>query len=104
MAQWQKDIAKWPTKERRVQGVGIVATAEPGKWRADDLAPIINHTMDVFGPDRVMFGGDWPVCTKTATYKQWVEALKEIVADRTPEAQKKLFHDNAVRFYGLPES
>jgi len=104
-AQWQKDIGEVAKRKNVVCKVsGIVATAEPGKWRADDLAPIINHTMDVFGPDRVMFGGDWPVCTKTATYKQWVEALKEIVADRTPEAQKKLFHDNAVRFYGLPES
>ena len=55
----------------------------------------------MFGPDRVMFGGDWPVCTLAATYRQWVEALKTIVADRKEEEQKKLFHDNAVRFYGL---
>ena len=101
---WRKDIAEVAKRKNVVCKVsGIVATAEPGKWTADDLAPIINHTMDVFGPERVMFGGDWPVCTKAATYKQWVAALKEIVADRTEEAQKKLFRDNAVRFYGLPE-
>ena len=101
---WRKDIAEVAKRKNVVCKVsGIVASAEPGKWTADDLAPIINHTMDVFGPDRVMFGGDWPVCTKAATYKQWVEALKEIVADRTAEAQRKLFHDNAVRFYGLSE-
>jgi L-fuconolactonase len=57
--------------------------------------------MEVFGRDRVMFGGDWPVCTMTATYKQWVDALKQIVKDRKEEEQKKLFHDNAVKFYGL---
>ncbi len=101
---WQKDIGEVAKRKNVVCKVsGVVATAEPGKWRADDLAPIINHTMEVFGPDRVMFGGDWPVCTKAATYKQWVEALQTIVADRRPEAQTKLFHDNAVRFYGLPE-
>jgi L-fuconolactonase len=81
-----------------------VASWEPGKWTADDLAPYVNHTMEVFGPDRVMFGGDWPVCTKAASYKQWVEALKSIVADRKTEEQRKLFADNAVRFYGLSQA
>ncbi len=101
---WQKgmaDVAKHKNVVCKVSG--IVASAEPGQWTADDLAPIVNHTLTVFGPDRVMFGGDWPVCTKAATYKQWVEALKEIVAERREEDQKKLFYDNAVRFYGLPE-
>ena len=89
-SQWQKDIAEVAKRKNVVCKVsGIVASAEPGKWTADDLAPIVNHTMDVFGPDRVMFGGDWPVCTKAATYKQWVEALKTIVADRTPEAAEE---------------
>jgi L-fuconolactonase len=55
----------------------------------------------VFGPDRVMFGGDWPVCTLAATYRQWVEALKSIVKNRAIEKQRKLFHDNAAKFYGL---
>ena len=55
----------------------------------------------VFGPDRVMFGGDWPVCTLAATYRQWVEALKAIVANRSEEQRQKLFHDNAMRFYEL---
>jgi predicted TIM-barrel fold metal-dependent hydrolase len=102
--QWQKGIAEVAKRKHVVCKVsGIVASWEPGKWTADDLAPYVKHTMEVFGPDRVMFGGDWPVCTKAATYKQWVEALKSIVADRNEEEQKKLFADNAVRFYGLSE-
>jgi L-fuconolactonase len=80
---------------------GIVVSAKPGAWKVDDLAPIVKHTLEVFGPDRVLFGGDWPVCTLAATYKQWVEALKTIVQDRSEQEQRKLFHDNAVRFYGL---
>jgi L-fuconolactonase len=62
----------------------------------------VRHTLDVFGPDRVMFGGDWPVCTLAATLRQWVEALQVIVRDRKVEEQRKLFHDNAVRVYRLP--
>jgi predicted TIM-barrel fold metal-dependent hydrolase len=100
--QWRRDmetIAQRPNLVGKVSG--IVASAKPGQWGPDDLAPIIYHTLDVFGPDRVMFGGDWPVCTLAATYRQWVDALKAIVRNRSEEAQKKLFHDNAVRFYGL---
>jgi predicted TIM-barrel fold metal-dependent hydrolase len=99
---WRKDmeaIARRPNLVGKVSG--IVASARPGRWTPEDLAPIVNHTLDVFGPDRVMFGGDWPVCTLAATYRQWVEALRAIVKDRKEEEQRKLFHDNAVRFYGL---
>jgi predicted TIM-barrel fold metal-dependent hydrolase len=100
--QWQRDISRVAGCKGVVCKVsGIVASARPGKWTADDLAPIINHTLDAFGPDRVMFGGDWPVCTLAATYRQWVEALKHIVRNRKLADQRKLFHDNAVRFYGL---
>jgi L-fuconolactonase len=101
-SQWKKDIAELAKRKNVVGKVsGIVAAAKPGAWTADDLAPVVNHTLAAFGPDRVMFGGDWPVCTLAATYRQWVEALASIVKDRPQEEQKKLFHDNAVKFYGL---
>jgi predicted TIM-barrel fold metal-dependent hydrolase len=80
---------------------GIVARAPKDTWNAEDLAPVINHCLDSFGPDRVMFGSDWPVCTRVASYRQWVTALKEVVGGKSYEQQRKLFHDNAVRFYGL---
>jgi predicted TIM-barrel fold metal-dependent hydrolase len=101
-SQWQKDIGEVAKRKNVVCKVsGIVASAKPGAWSADDLAPIVKHTLEVFGPDRVMFGGDWPVCTLAASYAQWVAALKEIMKGRSAEEQKKLFHDNAVKFYGL---
>src|SRR5262249_50454098 len=82
--QWQKDIAEVAKRKNVVCKVsGIVASARPGKWEADDLAPIVTHTLEVFGPRRVMFGGDWPVCTLAASYKQWVAALRSIVAGRS---------------------
>ena len=99
---WRADIAEVAKRKRVVCKVsGIVASTKGEPWTADDLAPIINHVLDVFGPDRVMFGGDWPVCTLGASYRQWVEALKTIVRDRPERDQRKLFHDNAVRIFGL---
>jgi predicted TIM-barrel fold metal-dependent hydrolase len=100
--QWEKDIADLAKRKNVVGKVsGIVASAKPNEWTVEDLAPVVNHTMKVFGPDRVMFGGDWPVCTLAASYGQWVAALKSIVKDRPEEEQRKLFHDNAMKFYGL---
>ncbi len=103
-AKWKKDLAELARRKRVLAKVsGIVASARPGKWKADDLAPVVNHTLDTFGPERVLFGGDWPVCLLAATLAQWVTALKEIVASRKAAEQRKLFHDNAVRFYRLDE-
>jgi L-fuconolactonase len=102
LTQWRRDMAALGTKPNLVCKVsGIVASAKQGEWTADDLAPLVNHTLECFGPERVMFGGDWPVCTLAATYRQWVEALREIVHDRGEAEQRKLFHDNAAKFYGL---
>jgi L-fuconolactonase len=49
----------------------------------------------------VLFAGDWPVCTLAATFRQWREAVQTIVRDRPGAEQRQLFHDNAVKFYGL---
>jgi predicted TIM-barrel fold metal-dependent hydrolase len=102
--QWKKDMAEIAKKKNLVCKVsGFIATAPArGKSTVDELAPVVNHTLDVFGPDRVMFGGDWPVCLLgVEKYADWPTALKAIVKDRPEDQQKKLFHDNAVKFYGL---
>jgi L-fuconolactonase len=80
---------------------GIIATAADA-WKPRDLADIIRFTIDTFGPDRVMFASDWPVCTLRASFAAWVAALREVVQDRDEATQRKLFHDNAVAFYQLP--
>jgi predicted TIM-barrel fold metal-dependent hydrolase len=101
-APWKRDMAELAKRKNLVCKVsGFIVTAKGIKWTNDDLAPVINHVLDSFGPDRVMFGGDWPVCTQAATLAQWITALRSIVRDRKAEEQKKLFHDNALRFYRL---
>ena len=102
--QWKKDMAEIARRKNLVGKVsGFIASAPArGKWTLDDLAPVVNHTLEVFGPDRVMFGGDWPVCLLgVQKYADWATSLQTIVKDRPEDQQKKLFHDNAVKFYGL---
>lgn len=99
---WQRDLAELGSRPNVICKVsGIVASARAGSWTAADLQPIVEHVLKVFGPDRVVFGSDWPRCTLRASLRQWVEALQQIVYDETPENRRKLFHDNAARFYRL---
>lgn len=102
-AAWKNGIRRLADRSNIVCKVsGIVVNGfERGKWTPDELAPFVNTVLEAFGPDRVMFGGDWPVCTLTATFAEWVNALKQIVSHRPEEEQRKLFHDNAMKYYGL---
>lgn len=79
---------------------GIVVTAAED-WTHEDLAPNILFSMDTFGEDRAFFAGDWPVCRLRATFRQWVDALKTIVRDRSAASRHKLFHANAERVYRI---
>jgi L-fuconolactonase len=98
--QYRRDIDALAKRDRVICKIsGIIAQMAGKEWSAADLAPVINTCLDAFGPDRVIFASDWPVCNTGATLKQWVAALKEIVADRPAADRKKLFHDNAKKFY-----
>ncbi|NQT38761.1 MAG: amidohydrolase family protein [Planctomycetes bacterium] len=98
---WRRGIEMVARQENVVCKISGVVARAPKGWTADDLAPIVNHCLDTFGPDRVMFGSDWPVCTRAATLRQWVVALRRIIAPRDISQQRKLLHDNAQRFYAL---
>lgn len=80
---------------------GIIARVPKGLATAEVLAPIVNHCLESFGPDRVIFAGDWPVCTRGAELSVWVNLLRKIVQKRPLEERQKLFWKNANRFYGL---
>jgi predicted TIM-barrel fold metal-dependent hydrolase len=79
---------------------GVIARLPKGEG-ADSLAPVVNHCLDSFGPDRVIFGSDWPVCLLGGELQTWTKMLTEIIAER-PEAERtKLWSANAIREYKL---
>ena len=100
--QWRRDMAELAKRKNVVCKIsGIVARAPRGEWKAEILAPIVNYCLDTFGANRVVFGGDWPVCLLGASYRRWVEALREIIKNRPIPEQRMLLHDNAVKLYSL---
>lgn len=96
---YMAEMAKFPNVYCKVSG--LVAYADPERWTENDLRPYIEHVISCFGWDRVLFGSDWPVCTLSASYRQWVEALYSITRSSGEANQKKLFWDNAIRVYRL---
>lgn len=101
--QWRDDIKALAHQDNVICKIsGVIASAPAGIPFAESLAPIVNHCLDSFGPDKVIFGGDWPVCLLGGSYKDWVMSLRQIIADRPVADQKKLLHENARKFYGLP--
>ena len=93
------DIAAERNVACKISGVVTRSTGYP--LTADNLAPAINHCLDIFGPDRVMFAGDWPWSLKTMELRNWVNVLKRIVVNRSYQDKKKLFYDNALKFYKI---
>jgi predicted TIM-barrel fold metal-dependent hydrolase len=102
------DISQWRTDLRAIADLpnvackvsGIVSHAKPG-WTAADLRPAVEHVIECFGWNRVVFGSDRPVLTLNGSLKAWVEALKEIVSAEDVANQQKLFSKNAERIYRL---
>lgn len=93
------EIAKAPNVVCKVSGV--IAYADPKNWTTADLQPFVEHVIANFGWHRVLFGSDWPVCTLSASFVQWLDALKSITKPAGELNGKKLFHDNAIRVYRL---
>jgi len=98
---WRRGIDQLAAQKNVICKISGIVARVSKEWTADDLAPIVNHCLDAFGPDRVIFGSDWPVCLSGAPLRDWVAALKTILTNRPADEQRKLLRDNAVRFYGL---
>jgi L-fuconolactonase len=76
---------------------GLVTEAK-ADWRVDDLSRYVDHLLATFGPDRLMWGSDWPVVTLASNYRRWHEAAATLLPAATHDA---VFGGTAARFYGL---
>jgi L-fuconolactonase len=80
---------------------GMVTEADWTAWQPTDLAPYVRHILDVFGPDRLLFGSDWPVCLLAATYQRVVDATRAALGALTPAESAAVFGGTASEVYGL---
>jgi L-fuconolactonase len=81
---------------------GMITEADHNSWRPSDLAPYVETALRAFGPDRLMFGSDWPVCTLAGSYTHVITALREVLDGIEGAIEAAIFGGNAAAFYGLP--
>lgn len=79
---------------------GLATEDGPG-WTPDRLRPYVDHLLDCFGPERLIWGSDWPVLTLAGSYQAWHEAATGLLSDLDPPAHAAVFGGNAAAFYRL---
>jgi L-fucono-1,5-lactonase len=83
---------------------GLVTEADWHSWRLSDIAPFLDVAFEAFGPGRLMFGSDWPVCLVAGSYSNAFHLLEAYVTDHAPSQMDAIFGMNAWTFYGLHSS
>jgi L-fuconolactonase len=102
MEGWAEDmevVAKLPQVWCKLSG--MITEDRPGEWKSEHLTPYVKHVLALFGPDRLMFGSDWPVCTLAGTWKEALSAFTQAIGPQSIEAREKLLGATAIAFYGL---
>jgi predicted TIM-barrel fold metal-dependent hydrolase len=94
-----RDIAKLPNVACKISGV--MAYCEPDQPTFESVLPYVEHCLEQFGWDRVVWGSDWPVCTVTADLRTWVDVTWRLIATADERDRRKLLHENAMRIYGV---
>lgn len=82
---------------------GLVTEADHAAWTADDIARYLDHLLACFGPERLMFGSDWPVCTLAADYSRVLALIEDFVQRACPAYRDAVFGGTAMRAYTLSE-
>jgi L-fuconolactonase len=80
---------------------GLVVEADHERWTADQLRPYLDHVVDCFGLDRLMWGGDWPVVLLAAELQRWLEVADLWSRQFSGSQRRQLFCENALAFYGM---
>jgi len=80
---------------------GVVTEADHDHWTTADIEPYVLHAIDCFGPDRIIYGGDWPVVTLACDYHKWFSTISSILESISVDEQRAIMHDNAMDFYRI---
>lgn len=80
---------------------GLVTEAAWSSWRVDHLRPYVEIVLEAFGPERLMWGSDWPVCLLASSYDRWAEAAEELTSGLSASERAAVFSGTARRVYRL---
>jgi L-fuconolactonase len=101
-AAWAKHIRQLAEREHvSCKLSGLVTEVRGGLWDAPMLRPYFDTVLEAFGPQRLMFGSDWPVCLMRSSHRQWVETVTSWITPLSADEQAAIMGGTAARVYGL---
>ncbi len=101
LAAWRRDLAEVARRPRVFCKLSGLVTEGAAGVTADALRPYVETLIELFGPERLVFGSDWPVCTLRCAYGEWHAMARALTDTLGAAAQAAIFGGNAKRFYGL---
>jgi L-fuconolactonase len=98
---WASDIARVARDTDAVCKLSGLATEASSNWRTDDLRRYVDHLLEMFGADRLMWGSDWPVVNLAGGYRRWHDATLELLTQLTAAERDAILGNTAAAFYGI---
>jgi L-fuconolactonase len=94
-----RELARLPNVVCKVSGA--ITEADHGAWKPEQVMPYVAHAIECFGFDRVLYGSDWTVSKLSHRYPDWVDMVDRVIAGSSPEEQRQLYRETAIRVYRL---
>lgn len=94
-----RELARRPNVSCKISG--MVTEADYRSWTAEQLQPYFDVVLEAFGPKRLLYGSDWPVCLVAAGYDRWIGTVKSALGKLSASEQELLFSRNAIQTYQL---
>jgi len=95
-----KPLAEYPNVFVKLSG--MVTEADWKRWTVRDITPYVTRVLEWFGPERCVFGSDWPVCLVAASYAHVIDACGQAIGDLPIDERERIFGGNAMELYRLP--
>lgn len=99
---WKKKMALLAERELIYCKVsGMVTEADWKKWKPEDLFPYLEIALELFGPERLMYGSDWPVCLVAGEYEQVFRVVDDFSSQLSPSEKDRIMGETAAEFYKI---
>ncbi|WP_425085741.1 amidohydrolase family protein [Ruegeria profundi] len=98
---WAADMAALASETNAWCKLSGLVTEAASDWTVDDLRPYVDHLLNTFGPSRLIWGSDWPVCTLASSFERWLETTDLLLSQLSSSERDAVMGDNAARAYNL---
>ncbi|MBR0933087.1 amidohydrolase family protein [Bradyrhizobium jicamae] len=99
IAAWKDDVSRLAARPNIVCKLSGLVTEAAANWQIGDLSEAVDHVLEVFGPQRMLFGSDWPVVNLAGGYARWFAASEALLARLSPDEKAAIYGGNAARIY-----